>query len=107
MITEFGFEANRSGPVDERGTYAFQADAARYHLSVFDSKPYLAAAMWFAMQTFASTPGRNGGDPLGDPPFIQKGAIDQYGNQTPLFSVLQAIYSSTPQLGPPPNAPAR
>ncbi len=28
MVSEFGFEANRNGPVEERGTYAFQASAA-------------------------------------------------------------------------------
>ncbi len=106
MVTEFGFEGNRVGPVEERGTYAFQADAAQYHLGVFASKPYLSAAIWFAMNTFAAHPGWTGGDPLGSPPFVQKGAIDQYGNPTPLFSVLQAIYTSTPQLGPPSRVPA-
>ena len=35
MITEFGAEANRSGPVTEKGTYEFQADFLQYHLSVF------------------------------------------------------------------------
>ncbi|HET9103347.1 MAG TPA: glycoside hydrolase family 2 TIM barrel-domain containing protein [Solirubrobacteraceae bacterium] len=105
MITEFGFEANRNGPVDERGTYAFQADAARYHLGVFAARPYISAAMWFAMQSFAAHPGWTGGNPLGDPPYVEKGAIDQYGNATPLFAVLQPIYASTPQLGPPPAAP--
>jgi beta-glucuronidase len=107
MITEFGFEGNRVGPVEERGTYAFQASAAQFHLGVFASKPYLSAAIWFAMNTFAAHPGWTGGDPLGDPPFVQKGAIDQYGNPTPLFSVLQAIYTATPQLGPAPAPAAR
>ncbi len=98
MISEFGFEANRTGPVEERGTYAFQADAAQYHLAVFASKPYLSAAIWFALQSFAAHPGWTGGDPLGDPPFVQKGEIDQYGNQTPLFGVIQSIYRSTVQI---------
>ena len=106
MITEFGFEANRNGPVDERGTYAFQADAARFHLGVFAARPYISAAMWFAMQSFAAHPGWTGGNPLGDPPYVEKGAIDQFGNPTPLFGVLQPIYTSTPQLGPAPAAPA-
>ena len=35
MITEFGAEANRSGPVTEKGTYEFQAEFLRYHLEVF------------------------------------------------------------------------
>ena len=45
FVSEFGFEANRNGPVEERGTYQFQAAAAEYHLGVFASKPYLSGAM--------------------------------------------------------------
>ena len=106
MVSEFGFEGNRDGPVDERGTYAFQADAARFHLGVFAARPYISAAIWFAMQSFAAHPGWTGGNPLGDPPYVEKGAIDQFGNPTPLFGVLQPIYTGTPQLGPPPAAPS-
>ena len=32
MITEFGFDADRDGPVEERGTYAFQANSVAFHL---------------------------------------------------------------------------
>ncbi len=46
FVSEFGFEGNRNGPVEERGTYQFQANAAEYHLGVFASKPYLAGAIW-------------------------------------------------------------
>ena len=100
MISEFGFEGNRHGPVEERGTYEFQADMARYHLGVFASKPYLSGAIWFALQNFAAGPGWTGGDPQGDPPFVEKGEIDQYGNPTPLFPVIQSIYKSTVQIAP-------
>jgi beta-glucuronidase len=100
MVTEFGFEGNRNGPVEERGTYQFQANAAQYHLSVFASKPYLSGAIWFAMQNFAARPGWTGGNPLGDPPWVEKGEIDQNGNPTPLFGLIQSIYSSTVQIGP-------
>ena len=85
FVSEFGFEANRNGPVEVRGTYQFQANAAEYHLGVFASKPYLTGAMWFALQTFAARPGWTGGDPVGDPPWVQKGEVDQFGNPTPLF----------------------
>ena len=100
FVSEFGAEGSRSGPVEERGTYQNQANAAEYHLGVFASKPYLAGAMWFALQTFAARPGWTGGDPLGDPPWVQKGEIDQFGNPTPLFSVIQSIYQSTVQIAP-------
>jgi beta-glucuronidase len=101
MITEFGFEGNRDGPVEERGTYAYQAATAAFHLGVFASKPYISAAMWFAMQDFAARPGWGGGDPLPDPPFVQKGPIDINGNlRQPLFSTLQSTYLHTQQIAP-------
>ena len=32
FVTEFGAEANRSGPADRKGTYAFQRDLIRHHV---------------------------------------------------------------------------
>jgi beta-glucuronidase len=107
MVSEVGFEANRHGPVDERGTYEFQADLTRYHLGVFASKPYLSGAIWFALQNFAAHPGWTGGNPIGDPPFVEKGEIDQYGNPTPLFPVIQSSYRSTQQIAPAVSPAAR
>jgi beta-glucuronidase len=101
MITEFGFEGNRPGPVEERGTFAYQAATAAFHLNVFASKPYLSGAIWFALQDFAARPGWGGGDPLPDPPFVQKGPIDINGNpRQPLFATIQSIYSHTVQIAP-------
>lgn len=107
MVTEFGFEGNRHGPVEERGTYEFQADMARYHLSVMAGRPYVSGAIWFALQFFAAWPGWTGGDPRGDPPFVEKGEIDLYGHHTPIFPVIQSIYESTRQIGPPVGASLR
>jgi beta-glucuronidase len=100
MVTEFGFEGNRDGPVEVRGTYQFQANATQFHLNVFASKPYLSGAIWFAMQSFAARPGWTGGNPQGDPPWVEKGEIDQFGNPTPLFPLIQSIYKSTVQIAP-------
>ncbi len=104
MVSEFGFEANRPGPVEERGTYAFQSDSLAYHLGVFATKPWLSGAMYFALQDFAARPGWTGGDPLPDPPFHQKGIFDYAGNPKPAASVLSSIYHVAVQVGP---APAR
>ncbi|MEA2211149.1 MAG: beta-glucuronidase [Solirubrobacteraceae bacterium] len=107
MVSEFGFEGNRHGPVEERGTYEFQADMARYHLGVIASKPYISGAIWFALQNFAAWPGWTGGNPLGDPPFVEKGEIDLQGHPTPLFPVIQSIYKSTTQIAPNVTGSAR
>ncbi len=95
FVSEFGFEGNRNGPVEERGTYQFQAETLAFHLNVFASKPWLSGVTYFAMQDFAARPGWGGGDPWPDPPFVQKGMVDVYGNHKPAFAVMQSIYTQT------------
>ncbi len=103
FVTEFGFEGNRSGPVEERGTYQFQVNSAVYHLNMFATKHWLSGAMYFALQDFAARPGWGGGDPFPDPPWVQKGLITNTGQPKPAFSVVSAIYHSTVQIGPAPG----
>ncbi len=104
LVTEFGFDANQNGPVEVRGTYAFQANSAAYHLHVFASKPWLSGAIYFPLQDFANNPSYTGGNPRPDPPFDQKGLVDLYGNFKPAFSVVAQIYKSTTQIAPAPTA---
>jgi beta-glucuronidase len=104
FVTEFGFDANRAGPVEERGTYAFQSNAAAYHLGVFATKPWLAGAVYFTLQEFAAGPGYSGGNPWPDSPFNQKGLVTLTGALKPAFATVAAIYHATQQLGPPPPA---
>lgn len=92
LVTEFGFDGNRAGPVEEHGTYAFQSDAIAYHLGVFATKPWLSGAMYFALQNYAAYPGYNGGDPLANPPFNEKGVIDFQGNAKPAAATIASIY---------------
>jgi beta-glucuronidase len=106
LVTEFGFEANRNGPVEERGTYQFQANAAAYHLGVFATKPWLSGALYFALQDFAVVPGWTGGNPWADPPFLTKGLVDLYGHAKPAFSTVAAIFHAARQLGPRPRGQA-
>ena len=42
VVTEFGAEANREGPAEEKGTWAFQQDFVNFHLGVLASKPWLS-----------------------------------------------------------------
>ena len=107
FITEFGFEANRDGPVEDRGTYAFQADAVAYHLGVFASKSWLSGAIYWDLQDFAVAPGWTGGDPWPDPPFLQKGLFDLQGHAKPAEPVLTSIYQHTQQIAAPALPPQR
>ncbi|HLJ04476.1 MAG TPA: glycoside hydrolase family 2 TIM barrel-domain containing protein [Solirubrobacteraceae bacterium] len=107
MVTEFGFDANRNGPVEERGTYQFQANTVAFHLNVFGQKSYLAGAVYFTLQEYPAGPNYSGGNPWPTSPFNQKGLVDLYGNLKPAFYVASAIYHATQQLGPIPPAAAR
>jgi beta-glucuronidase len=102
FVTEFGFEANRNGPVEERGTYQFQTDTTAFHLGAFASKSYLSGAIYFALQDFAARPGWGGGNPFPDPPFVQKGLVDLQGDFKPAFATVAGIYRSTVQIGAAP-----
>jgi len=100
IITEFGVDGNRSGPVDERGTYAFQADTAAYDLGVFGARPWLSGALYFVLQDFVSFPEYSGGNPLPDPPYNRKGLFDLNGNAKPVEGVVSSIYHNTVQMAP-------
>ena len=100
MVTEFGFDANTSGPVEVRGTYAFQTNAIEYHLGVFATKPWLSGAIYYNLLDFASKPGWDGANPSGTPPFVTNGLVALDGEEKPAFSVVSSIYHSTTQIAP-------
>ncbi len=106
FVTEFGFEGNRDGPVEERGTYQFQSDATAFHLGVFASKPWLSGAIYFVLQDFAARPGWGGGNPWPNPPYVQKGIFDLQGNPRPIFETIASIFRSTVQIAPARDLPS-
>ena len=79
-MTEFGAEANRHGPVTEKGTYEFQSEFLKYHLDVFAQKPLVSGALVWNLRDFRVKPGWAGGNPLPHPPVNEKGLIDDIGN---------------------------
>lgn len=99
MVSEFGFDGNRNGPVEEYGTYQFQANMLAYHLQVFATKSWLSGAILQTLQDFVAMPGYNGGDPWADPPFNQKGLLDTSGNPKPAFAVVSQSFHATQQIG--------
>jgi beta-glucuronidase len=100
MVTEFGFDASRDGPVEERGTYAFQANSVAFHLNVFASKPWLSGAIYFALQDYVAFPQYSGGDPRPEAPYNQKGLVDFDGGLKPSFGVVSQIFHATRQIAP-------
>ena len=101
VVTEFGAEANRDGPSDEKGTYAFQQDFVKYHLNVFAQKPWLSGAIYWTLDEFRVRPGWDGGNPKPDPPFHQKGLISIDGTPKPAYTDVQQIYHNTTQYNAP------
>jgi beta-glucuronidase len=102
MVTEFGYGANRNGPVEVRGTYQYQENEIAFALGVFASKSWLSGALYFPMQDFAAEPGYDGSDPLGNPPWVDKGVVNQYGVEKPSFAEMAQLYGQVQQIGPAP-----
>jgi beta-glucuronidase len=98
FVTEFGAEANRDGPVDEKGTYNFQRDLLDYHLDQYDSYPFVNGAVVWILRDFRVQPGWDGGNPKPSPPVLKKGLVDQFGNKKPAFFELARRFAETPAL---------
>ena len=100
IVTEFGAEANREGPVEEKGTYAYQREYVNFNLATFATKPWLSGALYWALNEFRVRPGWDGGNPRPNPPIHQKG-LTAYGTfaRKPAFADAQASFRATEQLG--------
>ncbi len=99
FASEWGAEANREGPVDEKGTYAFQSQWVRDNLTVFDTKPWLAGALYWTLQEFRIRPDWDGSNPYPTFPLHQKAVIGYDGRKKPAFDVLSQLYRAHVQLG--------
>jgi hypothetical protein len=102
VVSEFGAEANRSGPVEEKGTLEFQQDFVNFHLGTFATKPWLSGAIYFALQEFRVRPNWDGNNPRPNPPIHQKGLVTFDGAPKPAFGDVQRLFRATTQIGPAP-----
>jgi beta-glucuronidase len=98
FVTEFGAEANRDGPIDEKGTYEFQQDLLDYHLDAYDEDKYINGAIVWILKDFRVQPGWDGGNPKPSPPVLKKGLVDEFGNKKPAFFDLATRFRNTPPL---------
>jgi beta-glucuronidase len=99
LVTEFGAEANRPGPAEEKGTWAFQQDFVNYHLGVFATKPWLNGALYWTLNEFRVRPEWEGGNPRPTSPIHQKALITYDGQPKPAFADVQRWYRGTQQFG--------
>lgn len=96
-VTEFGAEANRDGPLEEKGTYEFQEDFVRFHLGVFATKPWLAGSVYWALQEFRVRPFWGGGNPWPASPVHQKGLVRLDWSEKPAFRALVDAHAKVRQ----------
>jgi beta-glucuronidase len=99
FVSEFGAEANRDGPVEEKGTFQFQQDFVNFHLGIYASKPWLSGAFYWALQEFRVRPNWDGGNPRPNPPIHEKGLLRYDGSKKPAWFDVQRSFAATNQLG--------
>ena len=99
--TELGVEANRSGPAEERGTYAFQSQWLDDTLRVYSKKPWLSGAIGMLI-AFHARPNWSGGNPRPTPPMHEKGVFHFDGSPKPGAAVMSDWYHQTQQFDLPP-----
>jgi beta-glucuronidase len=93
FATEFGAEANRSGPASRKGTYAFQSRWLDRTLTILDKTPYLGGEIVWLLRDYAVRPGWTGGNPHPSPPFSTKGLLDRHGRRKPAWSVVKRHFA--------------
>jgi beta-glucuronidase len=97
-VTEFGAEANRDGPVEEKGTYGYQRDLVNFHLNVFAGKRWLSGAIYWALNEFRVKPDWEGGNPRPTPPVHQKGLLTyDTMSRKPAWADVQRLFRGTNQ----------
>ena len=100
VVSEFGAEANRDGPVEEKGTWLFQQDFVNFHLGVHDSKPWLSGSIYWALNEFRVRPEWEGGNPRPQPPIHQKGLVTYDGKRKPAWADVGRRFKATQQIAP-------
>jgi beta-glucuronidase len=98
FVTEFGAEANRDGPIDEKGTFTFQRQLVEDHLAVYDSKPFVNGALVWALRDFRVRPDWDGGNPKPMSPLNQKGLADETGKPKPAYTAVKRMFDEVDPL---------
>ena len=100
VITEFGAEATRSGPVEQKGTYEFQRKFATDHLAIHGSKRYVNGSIYWALRDFRVHQNWQGGAPdeYTTPPWHNKSLIEETNVRKPAFLDLARLFRRTKPL---------
>jgi beta-glucuronidase len=102
VITEYGAEASRSGPVEQKGTYEFQRKWVLDHLAIHSSKRFVNGSIHWALRDFRVNQTWQGGAPpeYATPPWHNKSLIEENNHRKPVFLALAKIFRRTKPLLP-------
>jgi beta-glucuronidase len=102
VITEYGAEASRSGPVTQKGTYEFQTKFVLDHLAIHSSKRFVNGSIHWALRDFRVNPTWQGGAPpaFATPPWHNKSLIEEDNHRKPVFLALAKRFRHTRPLLP-------
>jgi hypothetical protein len=91
MITEFGAESVRDGPVSQPGSRQFQTRFVLQHLRIHGSKAFVAGSIHWALRDFRVDPTWTGGAPRdwSTPPWNNKSLIEEFNERKPVYFELR------------------
>jgi hypothetical protein len=94
VITEFGAEATRSGPVEQKGTFEFQRKFVMDHLQVHASKRFVNGSIHWALRDFRVHQTWQGGAPDGyaQPPWHNKSLLEENNHRKPAFLSVARLF---------------
>jgi beta-glucuronidase len=100
LITEFGAEATRFGPEDQKGTFEFQRRWVMDHLGIHASKPFVNGSIHWALRDFRVHQTWQGGAPdeYAQPPWHNKSLIEETNHRKPVFLDVARLFRRTKPL---------
>jgi Glycosyl hydrolases family 2, TIM barrel domain/Glycosyl hydrolases family 2/Glycosyl hydrolases family 2, sugar binding domain len=103
VMTEFGAEANTSGPAALKQTYAFQSQYIQQTLGVVDRLAFMSGSIYWTLREFAVKPHWDGGAHRRDIPrtaIHHKGLLAYDGSAKPAFAVTAGLFAQEPRFHP-------
>ena len=102
VITEFGAEGSRSGPVEQKGTYEFQRKFALDHIAIHSKKRFVNGSIYWALRDFRVHQTWQGGAPpeYATPPWHNKSLIEETNVRKPAFLSVARVFRRTKPLLP-------
>jgi beta-galactosidase/beta-glucuronidase len=100
VVTEFGAEATRPGPAEQKGTYEFQQRFARDHIAIHGSKRFVNGSIYWALRDFRVHQTWQGGAPdeYAQPPWHNKSLIEETNRRKPAFLHVARLFRRTKAL---------